>query len=239
MTTPQGSGWRWGAALGTLLALGAFAEEAKTVGTATLDLATAYLFRGATVTDTFVAQPSLKAEVLPGLTLFAWGNMDLDSDGGKYRTREFSEIDLSASWALPIEGPSVSVGYIEYMYPHADLGPDREVFASVGADVLLQPTLTVYWGLDGVVHRELYGEAAIAHSVDLVEGFALDLSALVAARSSDTRESGFSHAVLSAALRYEFVKAGVAWVPALDDDVLPDESHIREVVGTLSFSVNF
>ncbi len=215
------------------------AEDAEPVGSASLDLATAYIFRGATVTDTFVAQPAFKAEVLPGITLGAWGNMDLDSDGGRYREREFSEIDLTASYAIPIEGPSLSLGYIEYLYPHADVGPDRELFVSLGLDVLLQPAVTAYWGVDGIVHRELYAEASISHSFDLVGGLALDLSAVLAARHSDRRESGLSHAVLGAALRYEFVKAGVAWLPALDDDVLPDDVHVRDVVGMLSFGVEF
>lgn len=215
------------------------AEPTSSVGSASLDLATAYLFRGVTVTDALVAQPALKAEVLPGLTLGAWGNMDLESDHGRYREREFSEIDLSASWSLPIEGPSLALGYIEYIYPHADVSPDRELFVSIGFNTLLQPAVTAYWGVDGVVRGELYAEASVAHAFDLFEGLALDISAIVAARSSDNRESGASHAVLSAALRYEFVKAGVAWVPALDDEVLPDDVHLRDVVGTVSLSVNF
>lgn len=236
---PSSSGRRVAITLLAAIALPVMAEESEPVGSASLDLATAYIFRGATVTDTFVAQPAVRAEVLPGLTLGAWGNMDLDSDGGRYREREFSEIDLTASYAIPIEGPSLSIGYIEYVYPHADVGPDRELFVSLGLDVLLQPVVTAYWGVDGIVHRELYAEASISHSFDLVGGLALDLSAVLAARHSDRRESGLSHAVLGAALRYEFVKAGVAWLPALDDDVLPDEVHVRDVVGTLSFGVEF
>jgi len=215
------------------------ASEGQPVGSATLDLATAYLFRGATVTDTYVAQPSLKAEILPSLTIGVWGNMDLDSDGGRYRTREFSEVDLTASYAIPIERPSLSLGYVEYLYPHSDIGPDRELFVSAGVDVLLHPTVTGYWGVDGAVHRELYAEVSIAHSFDLAEGLALDLSAVLAGRYSDRRETGLSHAVLAAALRYGVVKAGVAWVPVLDRDVLPDDVHNTEVVGTLSFNVDF
>lgn len=48
------------------------AAEAESVGTVSLDLATAYMFRGVTVTDTLVAQPALKSQVGPGLTLGAW-----------------------------------------------------------------------------------------------------------------------------------------------------------------------
>lgn len=165
--------------------------------------------------------------------------MDLDSDGGRYRTRELSEIDLTASYALPIEGPSLTVGYIEYLYTHADVGPDRELFVSAGLDVPLQPTVTAYWGLDGSVQRELYAEASTSHSFELVGGLALDLSARIAARHSDHREYGLSHAALGAALRYELVKLGIAGLPTLNDGVLPDAAHVREVVGTLSFSVDF
>ena len=224
----------------TALPLVASAEEAsEPVGSAGVDFASAYVFRGVTFNDEPVAQPYLEAGILPGLTVGVWGNYDIGDYDGALAGDEFSEIDLYASYAIPVEGVDLSLGYTEYTYPNALLEADREVSLSAGLDLPLAPSIGVYYGLDGGIEENIYVEAGVGHDLDLAEGVGLSLGATVGYLEPDIGESGFHHYTVSATLGYGFVSAGVKYVGQIDDEVLTDDQYDVEVIGTLSLSTEF
>ncbi len=237
------------------LPLGAFAqeEEAKTVGTVGVDLASAYVCRGVTLNDGFVAQPYMSAQILPGLTAGMWANNNIDDNDGAFESGQFSEVDLTLSYALPVEDISVSVNYFEYTYPGAGGAEldaegeavatrgeaDREASISLGLPVVLSPTLAVYYGLGGLVEENVYLEGGLSHSLELTDGVALGLSTAVGYLSPKEGDDGFSHANVNASLGFGPVTAKITYIAQLDDAVVSDEAYDVEVVGTLSVSKAF
>lgn len=185
-----------------------------------LDVASAYVFRGATLNDGLVVQPGLEVSGLP-VTLGVWGNLDIDDYDGALDDGQFSEIDLYGSYALPIETFDLSVGYTEYAYPSGGEA-DREFSLSAGLDALLAPTIAVYYGVDGAIEEALYVEAAVGHELALSENASVGIGATLAYLSPDQGDSGFSHFTASLAASYGVVSASLTYVGQLDDDVLPD-----------------
>ena len=96
-------------AAGAALAGPALAADA-TVG---LDLNSAYVWRGITFNDGAVLQPSVDVAHPSGAGVNVWGNMDLDDYSGAVESGEFSEVDLTLYYAIPVEGWDLSVGDIE------------------------------------------------------------------------------------------------------------------------------
>ncbi len=190
-------------------------------GSAGVDVATAYVFRGATFNDGLVVQPGAKV-VNHGVTLGAWGNLDIDDYQGAVADNQFSEVDLYGSYALPIDAVALSVGYTEYTYPGAEGEADREVSVSLGFSVPTAPSLALYYGVDGGIDKALYVEGALSHSLALAGGVSLTLGAAVGYVEPDEGEGGFSHYTASAGLGYACLSAKLMYVGQLDEDVLPD-----------------
>ncbi|NKB23956.1 MAG: hypothetical protein GKR87_06180 [Kiritimatiellae bacterium] len=90
-----------------------------------VDFLSAYVFRGATINKNAVAQPYLEISELPndvGLVLGVWGNFDIEDHNNGSTIQEdghFSEVDLYASYVLPLnmDSATMSIGYTEYLYP--------------------------------------------------------------------------------------------------------------------------
>ncbi len=202
-----------------------------------LDVASANVFRGATLNDGLVVQPGLEVS-LHGLTLGAWGNLDLDDYDGMVEKNQFGEIDLYLSYAIPVEFASLSVGYIEYTYPGSVVEADREVNLGVGLDLLLNPNVTISYGVDGGVKKSLHVGAGIGHSIGLAEGFSLDLGATVAWVDPDEGKSGFADYTVTAGLSHGIFAASVTYIGQLDDKVLTDDDYDVKVVGMLSLAID-
>ena len=232
----------------TFACLGMQTVKAET--TVGLDIASAYIFRGTTINDSFVAQPSLEA-VGHGVTLGTWANLDLDdSDNGAYEAGNISEVDLYASYELPlgITNLSISTGYSEYTYPRAggSVGADGTTVEPVDADsefnlvaeanLPLSPTLGVYYGVDGAIDQSVYTEATIGYEKELPAGLTGTAGALIAYLNPDEGEDGFSHAALSAGLEYGMFSVGITYFVETDDDVLVID---EDVLGTIGFSHDF
>ena len=62
-----------------------------------VDVASAYVFRGATFNDGVVVQPGLELGGLGGLSVGVWGNLDVDDYSGRLAGGEFSELDIYGS----------------------------------------------------------------------------------------------------------------------------------------------
>jgi len=206
-----------------------------------IDMASAYVFRGSTFNDGAVLQPGIEIGGLP-ITVGVWANFDIDDYDGAANDGQFSEIDIFASYTLPIPSEllEVSVAYCEYTYPGAGGDPtasldadgsaqaegtfgvsDREAAISFGLDLPLAPSVAINYGIEGGIEKDLYVEACIAHELELGE-VTVELGAALGFLSPDEGESGLSHANVSASCSYKMLSVSVTSVNSIDDDVLPD-----------------
>ena len=234
---------------------------AESDGSAGLDVAalSSYVWRGQTLNDKMVVQPSLTASK-GGFALNAWANYNAD---GAYEG-EFSEVDLTASYSKTLGPVALGAGIVQYTFPNQTLavedGEDMaypgtvEVYASAGLpDMPLAPTLTVYRDVDEI--DGTYGMLAVGHSFELTEKAALALSASLGAGDADYNagyfgvdDAALNDLTLSAALPIA-VTENLAVKPAISYVYLPD-SDVRDaaeavygeddaVVGSLTASYAF
>ena len=205
------------------LAMGVGGRSAEAAeANASLDLASAYVFRGVTINDGWVAQPGLEVDGLP-VTLGVWGNVDIDDQNGAYEKGQISEVDLYVLYDLPLEMDKVDLGldYTDYTYPNGGEA-DREVGMTATVDLLLSPTLGVYYGVDGAVDESLYVEAGLSHEFEISEDVAASLGAALGFNDPKDGDRGFSHYTTTAGVSYKALYARVTYVGQIDDDVLPD-----------------
>lgn len=161
----------------------------------------AYLWRGLLLNDEAVFQPSLTVSTDYGLSFNTWGSFNLTDALGSDAEQEFSEVDLTISYAFPIEAVDLEVGVGEYLFPHqatmerlsetdtvaALQYPDtREVYASVGLKTLLSPTLTLSYDFDEA--DALYGQVGVNHTFEANENLTIDLALSVGAATADYNE---------------------------------------------------
>jgi len=176
----------------TALISSAWADEGTLLGKATLgislDYSSLYIWRGAVMTDESVFQPGATLSA-GNLTVGIWGNMDLghsSRDGlnsGREDSGNFTEIDYSIDWSddVPgVQGLGYSLGAIRYDFPQFAGNPTTsEFYGGLNLDVLLSPSVTVYYDFDAV--NSTYVSFGVAHSFDgliPIEGFStIDVSA--------------------------------------------------------------
>ena len=175
----------------SMIGLGAGAARAIDY---TLDVPvySSYVLRGMVLNDQPVLQPSLTAIAQNGLSLSLWANMDLTSQSSKAKSKDiqeenratsayqFSEIDPTLTYKLPVSFAEITVNYIHYFFPNnfdersnstrqapKDTG---EFFASIGrSDWYLQPKLTVYWDIRAT--HGTYANFSLHHGWDITDKF--------------------------------------------------------------------
>lgn len=151
--------------------------------------ASAFVFRGQTMTERAVAQTDtvLQLPTRDGGTgsVGMFGNLDLDDGVGDAwmdpdHAGEFTQIDLWAGWARDFGGVDVALGLRHYAWPNgesfrfAPFPSTSEVFASVGVDVLgLHPRLTMHRDIDEVDSAYVQGE--VSHTVALATSAHLEM----------------------------------------------------------------
>jgi uncharacterized protein (TIGR02001 family) len=148
-----------------------FAEEAKPEASADIGVFSKYIWRGFELSDDgLVIQPSATVGY-KGFSLNLWGNLDTNymSDDA-----EFSETDMTLSYATDIGPVALDVGYIYYALDGSDTG---EFYVSAGFGTLLSPALSIYRDIDGF--PGWYVNFGISHSVEFGNGMSLDLAASV------------------------------------------------------------
>jgi len=212
--------------------MAAWAEE-ETEERPTADFSVAflsqYIWRGyAFSDDSAVIQPSGTISYY-GFSVGLWGNLDTHlDDGSGHGTSVFNETDLTISYDHSFGPVSLGVGYIYYGLEGV---PDsQEVYASVGYDILLSPTLTVYREVSN--YPSWYINLGISHSFELPKGISLNLGASAGYYSyDDIYEAGgkshkyhnFHDGLISASLdiplgKYFTVSPMIAYSFPLSDD---------------------
>jgi uncharacterized protein (TIGR02001 family) len=219
-------------------------ELADTAAFATVDLASAYVFRGVTYNDGLVIQPSVELigfglpKAIGTLSAGMWANYNID-EYGSFSSDTISEVDFYAFYALPLDALKVSIGYVRYAYPNqtdgavsnaVSLVDDSEAVAEIAYEMdELKIGARAFYGLDGAVEENLYYDASVEYTMDLSDGLLLDVKALVGYADPKTGASGWNEGVGEVGLRYLMGKnwtlgASAAYIYQIDDEVLLDEA---------------
>ena len=219
----------------------AWAEEEGPSGGADVALLSQYVWRGYALSDSsLVIQPSISVGY-KGFGLNLWGNLDTDYyDTGK----DFNEIDLTLSYDKSFGMMGLGLGYIYYGLEGED---SQELYASLGLDTFLAPTLTVYRDYD--TFGSWYILLGISHSFGLTEEVSLDLGGSVSYYSYDDSDYSELHdGLISASIaipigKYCGLTPSLAYIFPLSSkaedeltDMDGDDSHF---VGGITFSIAF
>ena len=141
-----------------------------------------------------------------------WYNLDLDNENDdptdidNSGAGNVSEVDYTIYWEKSYGDFTLGAGHIYYDFSDTDLGSTREFYVSVGYDMILDPSITVYYDYEDV--DGFYVDLAIGHSFDLgVADATLDLGASIAWADDDMSDAyyareggGFANYTLSAAV---------------------------------------
>ncbi|MHC4551299.1 MAG: TorF family putative porin [Planctomycetota bacterium] len=153
------------AVMTVVLSLGgvALAEEEPSLGfDVTLDFYSKYIWRGQLLNDDYAFQPGVSM-TYDAFTLGIWGSVDMtDYSDNEW---EFIEYDYYADYTTPLtEGVDLSLGAIYYYFPSGEA--TTEIYAGLGFDLPLSPSITLYNDIDEVDGS--YVSVAIGHSIDEV-----------------------------------------------------------------------
>ena len=143
-----------------------------------------YVWRGQTLNDEGVNQGSLDVSYDTGemgtFGINVWYNLDLDTENHDTNPAtsggNFSEVDYTLWWEKSYGDFTLGAGHIYYDFSEVDAGSTREVYVSLAYDMILSPSLTVYYDYEDV--DGFYVDFSIGHSFDLgVADMSLDLGA--------------------------------------------------------------
>ena len=188
---------------------------------ASLDLPvnSAYVWRGQVYNDEPVFEPSLTVSTKNGLSFNTWANFDLTDNLGKDSEKEFNEVDLTVSYDVPVEVLDLTVGAVEYTYPHQTVQDDdgsaratpgtREVFVTVGKESMpFSPSASVYYDCDEV--NGFYGMVSMSHGFEITKEFSVDATLSLGAANTDYNETYFG--LDDNALNDGNVKVGASYI---------------------------
>ena len=180
-------------------------EEPAVSGSASVDIMSQYIWRGWQLSDRDVTQPSVGI-TYEGIGANIWSNYDNDTNG-------ITETDYTLNYTFSIDKLGLDAGYIFYTFPDSSLDTS-EVYVSASYDVILSPSLTVYYDFDE--GEGAFIVAAIGHSFALPRDISIDIGAsvsynadnLVMGTDSDGNEfSDFYNGELSASASIPVYKA--------------------------------
>lgn len=203
-----------------------------------------YIWRGTVPADEPVWQPTI-ALTYRWLTASWWGNLELTDGNG--HSGEFTEMDYTIELAGQMDIFAVTAGALVYQFPNTGLPATTELYAGMGLDVPLSPSLTVYQDVDEV--GGTYVNIAGGYGFELwkpseVLTLSLDCSASIGLGSSQHNEgyycsadnfacasrAAFTDVFVSLALPVS-VKGNLGIVPSVQYTGILD-GGIREVVDT-------
>ena len=172
-----------------------FAEEAngpEVSGSASVDFMSSYVWRGFQLHEGEAIQPSVGVTYGEfGVNL--WSDRNLD-------TGDAVETDLTLNYAFSKDKFSFDIGYIYFALDGAE--DTQEIYVSVGYDVLLSPTLTIYYDFDK--GDGAFITASVGHDLELSKDIALSLGAGISYNAESDYSIGdysdFHNADLSASL---------------------------------------
>ena len=244
--------------LAGMLLVGPAAVNAADV-TIGADVASSYVWRGITINEDAVIQPSVLVEHDSGFALEVWANFDLGDDDGAFAERQFSEINFDISYTLDLDVASVTLGYIEYMFPgDGDISvdedggasgvaaADRDIYVSVGTEVVgLGIDLTLYQGASS--SDATYIVLAADYGYEVIDNLTLGINGSIAwggKGATASGDDGMHDYLIGLTADYEVMEGlevglFANYVGSLDSDVLPSEAVREDFVGGLGVYYTF
>lgn len=221
----------WLAAGMTALAATAAAAGENSSATLAADFVSAYVWRGITLNDGPVFQPSVEVRYA-GFGVNVWGNLDIDDYHGALESGEFSEIDFTLSYSAGLGAFDLEAGYIEYTFPGGEIWADRELYLDGGLDLGGGVSLgaAVFYNTDV---RGIYAAFGLGYKMAVTPTFGMEASVSVGAAQkrmikfmADGRRGGWHDINLSLGASYDLgggagLSAFATYVESLDTGVLP------------------
>lgn len=130
--------------------------------TAEVSLQSNYIWRGLKSSDGPVFQPSFTI-ARDDLSFSIWANMPLRGDNSE--AFDFNRIDLTAAYERPSEWFNLSLGVNVLTFPHLEQSNTAELFAGVGLNVPLHPSVFVYQ--DVVETHGTYLDLGVSQSIPI------------------------------------------------------------------------
>lgn len=237
-----------GTAVLFMFVLGAEAAVGDTSVGVDLDLRSRYVWRGLTVTDFFVMQPSvwvgLEGE-RQAWTAGVWGHLEatpsLAGLGVRSEGAGFGEVDYWVEWGWSTKAFELGFGSILYTYsgyPGDDLDRTAEIYSSFALpDLPLAPSVTVFY--DVVAVRGAYVETELSHTVRPESSLPVSFGAAFGVswgqgestrrlESANFASDGLTHVDLSAS--FEWNAGSATLEPSVHYVVLLDE-YARAIGG--------
>ena len=168
---------------GTTVAVADQEEEEWPTLSVDVSFLSQYIWRGYELSkDSLVIQPSVTA-AYKGFSLNLWGNFDTDVyEGPNKGNSRWNETDFTFGYERSFGPLGLGVGYIYYAVEDAE--DTQEFYFSVGGDVILAPTLTVYRDVGNL--QGWYFDLGISHSFELPYEITLDLAGSIGFEYSDS-----------------------------------------------------
>lgn len=226
----------------------AMAEEEVPSADASVGFYSKYVWRGFELSDdSMVIQPSLTASY-KGFSANLWANLDTaysDEESG-FDSNLWNETDFTLSYDGAYEKLGYGVGWIYYSVVGSDT---QEFYGTVSYDVLLAPTLTIYYDTDGFAGA-WYANLGIGHSFMISEKYSLDLGLSVGYLDDNDGYAELHNGLLSASMsfpvsEYITITPELYWSFALSseaEDYIADASISNDdnfVYGGVSASFSF
>jgi hypothetical protein len=115
------------------------------------DFYSQYVWRGQSVTDDPVFQPSVSA-LYRNFTFSAWGNLEttkVNDNRWKFTETDFT-IDYSNYFSKEMPKIGYSFGLINYDFPNTDFDNTTELYAGINVEMFLNPYVKVFRDIDEV-----------------------------------------------------------------------------------------
>lgn len=159
-------------------------ETPAVTGGVNVDLFSHYVWRGFALTDGFATQPSVFVST-HGLTFTSWSSWS-STDAGCFNGDDcpaLREHDFTVDFTKPVGKATVSLGYINYLFPPyrtdeakaADaVGATNEFYGGVAFSAPANPFVKVYFDVDGNdttdSSRGAYLQFGVSQAIPLAEG---------------------------------------------------------------------
>jgi len=222
-------------------------------------LNSAYVWRGVTVNEDLVVQPSIDVAHPNGWGANVWGNWDVGDNNNQIdNDREFSEVDVTLSYNVQqVEQANLTIGNITYAFPSpqdADTRETNEIFLKLDKGRALGEgeitgSFGVYYDWDQV--DDYYGDVGVTYSHPASDQLSVDLSAQVGFAGSDFAghygkgtSSGLFNWNATIALNYAVnesvaVSGFIAHTDSADSSVLGSQKTEVDVYGGVSANYAF
>lgn len=194
-----------------------------------LGIESAYVWRGITMEDKAVLQPSMSLTIR-SFRVCAWGNVNLDDYDRIQNHGLFYETDITLSYLFTVNGINCDAGWIEYIFPESS-GNTREIYGR--ARWLFQRGLyseaELYFDVDEA--KDIYARGSAGWVVDLGESLEVDLGCSASIAGSDMsggdhggfHDYSFSLRLTHGADTLRRLYAHITYTDTLDRDVLPEQ----------------